>query len=52
MDSQLLKVDYTIEVTLAHSATFGKAYDVPSVLIPIQLAAQPQGAIAPVVNFT
>jgi hypothetical protein len=52
MDSQLLKVEYTLEVSLAHSATFGKVYDVPSVFLPILLSAHPLGAIAPVVNFT
>jgi hypothetical protein len=51
IDSELIKVSYNIEISIGHSGSFGKAFDLPSITLPIDITVNPKGPIAQVVNF-
>lgn len=51
MDSDLIKVNYYLEVQLGHEGTFGKVFEIPSLTFPINISLHPLGPIAQVVNF-
>lgn len=46
MDTDHIKVSYKLEVSLAHEATFGNTFEVPSIFCPIGIQNKSKGAIA------
>lgn len=38
MKTELIQVEYTLEVWLGHEGMLSRAYDVPSIVFPIDIA--------------